>query len=186
MAWNCQLVNPKNLHPAKSFHAYDLHQAATEWSLADPIILHSADDIRSNHRWETRDIKPFKHHVQNLLKIVNHLPITLLADDVGLGKTISAGWSSRISMNASEPAGSWCYARPRLENIQPGQFTMFIVDEAHKNRVVCGKVRSMPGMKVRHVGMMMQAHPPRKILGYVVIGQRLSGYWNLHTRLKIK
>jgi hypothetical protein len=40
--------------------------------------------------WKDR-VEPFRHQVQNLMRFCRRLPVTLLADDVGLGKTISAG-----------------------------------------------------------------------------------------------
>jgi SNF2 family DNA or RNA helicase len=40
--------------------------------------------------WADR-LEPFHHQVQNLITFCRRLPVTLLADDVGLGKTISAG-----------------------------------------------------------------------------------------------
>lgn len=87
---HCQLAKLNFLRPSESFEAYDLYMAATQWSLADPIMLHGPEDIKAGHRWEN-NFKPFAHQVRNLFRIINHLPITLLADDVGLGKTISAG-----------------------------------------------------------------------------------------------
>jgi len=67
-----------------------LHCAALEWSLAEPIIINSADDIKSSVDWKDR-VDPYSHQVQNLMRFCRRLPETLLADDVGLGKTISAG-----------------------------------------------------------------------------------------------
>ncbi|MEW6769720.1 MAG: SNF2-related protein [Pseudomonadota bacterium] len=61
-----------------------------EWSLTDPIVIESRDDFKSEFRWKDR-LEPFHHQVQNLITFCRRLPVTLLADDVGLGKTISAG-----------------------------------------------------------------------------------------------
>src|SRR6185437_8225481 len=36
-------------------------------------------------------LEPYHHQVTNLITFCHRLPVTLLADDVGLGKTISAG-----------------------------------------------------------------------------------------------
>ncbi len=63
-----------------------------EWSLADPILLESIDDAKGS--WKTnprRDWDPFEHQIDNLLTFCRKLPAAVLADDVGLGKTISAG-----------------------------------------------------------------------------------------------
>ena len=75
---------------AGTFDEFRLHEAALEWSLADPIIIGGPEDIRSTVNWQDR-LKPFKHQIQNLMTFCRRLPVTLLADDVGLGKTISAG-----------------------------------------------------------------------------------------------
>lgn len=69
---------------------YRIHCAALEWSLADPIIINSAAEIKSQVDWKDR-VEPYFHQVQNLMRFCRRLPVTLLADDVGLGKTISAG-----------------------------------------------------------------------------------------------
>ena len=76
--------------PAATEQEFALHRAALEWSLADPIVIHGADDIRSAASWKDR-VEPFAHQVRNLITYCRRLPVTLLADDVGLGKTISAG-----------------------------------------------------------------------------------------------
>ena len=43
------------------------------------------------HSALARPAKPYQHQVANLITFCRRLPVTLLADDVGLGKTISAG-----------------------------------------------------------------------------------------------
>ena len=83
-------VVANDLDPAKSEAEFRLHCAALEWSLAEPININSADDIKSKVDWKDR-VEPFYHQVQNLMRFCRRLPVTLLADDVGLGKTISAG-----------------------------------------------------------------------------------------------
>jgi hypothetical protein len=80
----------RELKPAETPEDFRLHCAALEWSLAEPIIINEAADIRSRIAWEGR-VEPFQHQVQNLMRFCRRLPVTLLADDVGLGKTISAG-----------------------------------------------------------------------------------------------
>ncbi len=69
---------------------YEVYRAALEWDLTDPIIIESADDFKSTQRWKDR-FSPYHHQVTNLITFCRRLPVTLLADDVGLGKTISAG-----------------------------------------------------------------------------------------------
>jgi len=75
---------------APTADAYDLYRAALEWSLDDPIVIDNRDDLKSETKW--RDlVEPYEHQVTNLITFCRRLPVTLLADDVGLGKTISAG-----------------------------------------------------------------------------------------------
>ncbi len=69
---------------------YRLYKAALEWDLLDPIVIDKRDDLKSEAVWKGR-VEPFNHQVSNLITFCRRLPVTLLADDVGLGKTISAG-----------------------------------------------------------------------------------------------
>jgi SNF2-related domain len=69
---------------------YRVYRAALEWDLTDPIVIEGRDDFRSAKRWQER-LTPYYHQVSNLITFCRRLPVTLLADDVGLGKTISAG-----------------------------------------------------------------------------------------------
>ena len=69
---------------------YRVYRAGLEWDLTDPIVIESADDFKSAPRWQDR-LTPYHHQVTNLITFCRRLPVTLLADDVGLGKTISAG-----------------------------------------------------------------------------------------------
>jgi SNF2 family DNA or RNA helicase len=69
---------------------YRVYRAALEWDLTDPIVIDTAADFKSTPRWRER-LTPFHHQVTNLITFCRRLPVTLLADDVGLGKTISAG-----------------------------------------------------------------------------------------------
>ncbi len=82
-------VQLATLNPTASSDAFDLHIAANEWSLIDPIIIKSEKDIKSKKRW--LGFEPYLHQVKNLVRFCRQLPVTVLADDVGLGKTISAG-----------------------------------------------------------------------------------------------
>ena len=69
---------------------YRLYRAALEWDLTDPIVIESRQDFKSEPRWRDQ-MEPYHHQVTNLITFCRRLPVTLLADDVGLGKTISAG-----------------------------------------------------------------------------------------------
>src|SRR5215470_10597961 len=69
---------------------YDVYRAGLEWDLTDPIVIESSEDLKSTPKWHER-LKPYRHQVSNLITFCRRLPVTLLADDVGLGKTISAG-----------------------------------------------------------------------------------------------
>jgi superfamily II DNA or RNA helicase len=80
----------KVLCRAKSDRDFAVYRAALEWGLTDPIVIESRADFKSEVKWKDR-LEPFHHQVQNLITFCRRLPMTLLADDVGLGKTISAG-----------------------------------------------------------------------------------------------
>lgn len=87
---SAQGLQTKILRRAKSSEDYSVYRAALEWGLTDPIVIESRDDFKSEFRWKER-LDPFHHQVQNLITFCRRLPVTLLADDVGLGKTVSAG-----------------------------------------------------------------------------------------------
>src|SRR5437899_4786168 len=69
---------------------YRVYRAGLEWDLTDPIVIEKREDLKSEYRWRDR-MEPYHHQVTNLITFCRRLPVTLLADDVGLGKTISAG-----------------------------------------------------------------------------------------------
>jgi superfamily II DNA or RNA helicase len=69
---------------------YRVYRAGLEWDLTDPIVIETREDLKSEYRWRDR-MEPYHHQVTNLMTFCRRLPVTLLADDVGLGKTISAG-----------------------------------------------------------------------------------------------
>ena len=69
---------------------YRVYLAALEWDLEDPIVIEGREDIKSVLSWKDR-LEPYHHQVTNLITFCRRLPVTLIADDVGLGKTISAG-----------------------------------------------------------------------------------------------
>ncbi|BAM05294.1 DEAD/DEAH box helicase [Phycisphaera mikurensis] len=80
------------LQASESRQWHRLRRAALEWGLADPIVLHSEQDIKGGwYHDPKRDWNPFEHQVENLIASLRRLPVAVLADDVGLGKTISAG-----------------------------------------------------------------------------------------------
>lgn len=184
-------VNTEPLRPAPSAHHYQLHKAALEWSLADPIIINSREDIQSRANWEGR-VDPYHHQVQNLITFCRRLPVTLLADDVGLGKTISAGlilsellvrkrirralvicpkilmpqWveelESKFAIEARAATGqdldaevkrrtpvvvtTYDSARTRIHSVPDNDFSMLILDEAHKLRNLYGGAGNPPVM----------------------------------------
>lgn len=80
----------KVLRRASTPDELQIYRAGLEWDLTDPIVIESADDFKSAPRWKDR-FTPFHHQITNLITFCRRLPVTLLADDVGLGKTISAG-----------------------------------------------------------------------------------------------
>jgi superfamily II DNA or RNA helicase len=82
--------HPKILSRGRGSDDYRVYRAALEWDLTDPIVIESPDDFKSTPRWHER-LDPYHHQVTNLITFCRRLPVTLLADDVGLGKTISAG-----------------------------------------------------------------------------------------------
>ena len=83
-------VQTKLLRRRRSAQEFRVYRAGLEWSLTDPIVIENRDDIKSESRWRDR-MTPYHHQVTNLITFCRRLPVTLLADDVGLGKTISAG-----------------------------------------------------------------------------------------------
>lgn len=94
------VVQTRVLSKSKHKEEYDLYKSALEWDLTDPIIIKDSSDIKSEYKWKDH-VEPYQHQVSNLITFCRRLPVTLLADDVGLGKTISAGLiiSELISRN---------------------------------------------------------------------------------------
>ena len=78
------------LERAETLDDYELYHAALEWNLEDPILIKSREDMQSEPLWRGK-VSPYEHQIKNLITFCRRLPVTLLADDVGLGKTISAG-----------------------------------------------------------------------------------------------
>lgn len=85
-----QPLKHRSLRRAAKPEDYDLYKAALEWDLVEPIVIDGREDLRSEQRWREM-VEPYQHQVTNLITFCRRLPVTLLADDVGLGKTVSAG-----------------------------------------------------------------------------------------------
>src|SRR3984893_1356662 len=83
-------LQTKTLRWAPDPSAYKLYRAAQEWDLVDPILIRDRQDLNSEPKWHDH-IEPYYHQISNLVTFCRRLPVTFLADDVGLGKTISAG-----------------------------------------------------------------------------------------------
>lgn len=79
-----------DLPSARSREQAAVQQAALEWSILAPIIIRCPEDVKSRVKWSA-DLTPFIHQYENLYTFCRRLPVSLIADDVGLGKTISAG-----------------------------------------------------------------------------------------------
>ncbi len=88
--FNLETLKFPTFRQAKTEDEYLLYLAALEWSLDDPIAIEKREDFKSETQWKGL-VDPYDHQVRNLLTFCRRLPVTLLADDVGLGKTISAG-----------------------------------------------------------------------------------------------
>lgn len=85
-----QPIIQRPLRRALKSEDYDLYKAALEWDLVEPIVIDGREDLRSEKGWKEM-VEPYQHQVTNLITFCRRLPVTLLADDVGLGKTVSAG-----------------------------------------------------------------------------------------------
>lgn len=84
------MINNKISLSAQNYQEFLLHIAALEWSIQDTITITDVSDIKSQN-WLQCNLKPFEHQYRNLIYFFRKLPCALIADDVGLGKTISAG-----------------------------------------------------------------------------------------------
>jgi hypothetical protein len=67
---------------AASELAYELHLAAVEDALANPITIRNRDDIQSSNYW-AEHLEPFEHQVRNLITFCRRAPVALIADEVG-------------------------------------------------------------------------------------------------------
>ena len=88
--WGKNSVDVGTLHGAPTEEHFQLHLAAIEYELSAPITIATEEDIQSRKHWSEK-LKPFDHQIQNLFTFCRRAPVALFADDVGLGKTISAG-----------------------------------------------------------------------------------------------
>jgi hypothetical protein len=84
---------------------YRLYRAGLEWDLTDPIVIDTPDDFKSKQRWRDK-LSPYHHQATKLITFCRRLPVTLLADDVGLGKTISAVTTTAQAQIRDTPEGS--------------------------------------------------------------------------------
>lgn len=90
LRWHHDSISIPLLRSAGSDELLDLHLAAIEYALATPITIRDKEDIKSQKHW-SEQFEPFEHQVRNLITFCRRAPVALIADDVGLGKTISAG-----------------------------------------------------------------------------------------------
>lgn len=89
--WGLNSVHVGSLHGASSGDQFELHLAAIEYELSTPITIETEADILSRKHWYEHGLEPYKHQITNLITFSRRAPVALFADDVGLGKTISAG-----------------------------------------------------------------------------------------------
>ncbi|MFN7669965.1 MAG: SNF2-related protein, partial [Planctomycetota bacterium] len=90
MHWPPDALKLAALPPAASDEHFELHLAAVEHGMAAPILIQSRADVLSAKHWQEQ-IEPYEHQMRNLITFCRRAPVALIADDVGLGKTISAG-----------------------------------------------------------------------------------------------
>lgn len=88
--WDQDSLHLPRLAPAAEPAVLDIHLAALEYTLTNPITIRDRSDILSQRHW-SEHLEPFEHQVRNLVTYCRRAPVALIADDVGLGKTISAG-----------------------------------------------------------------------------------------------
>lgn len=78
---------------ARDSRDYDLHLAALEWGLSSALDINRLEDFLS---LPSPNVEPFAHQVDDAILFFRRLaPRGLIADDVGLGKTITAGLVAR-------------------------------------------------------------------------------------------
>src|SRR5262245_17721542 len=80
-------------HAAKDASDYELHLAAVEWTLSSALDINRLEDFLS---LPLPNVEPFAHQVEDAILFFRRLaPRGLIADDVGLGKTVTAGLIAR-------------------------------------------------------------------------------------------
>jgi hypothetical protein len=78
-------VQTKILRRSAAPEEYGVYRAALEWDLTDAIAIKGRDDPKSEQRWRGK-VDPYRHQVTDLIIFCRRPPVTLLADDVALGK----------------------------------------------------------------------------------------------------
>ena len=84
-------LTAKPSRQAQAHAEFQFRKITVAGRLAQSILMGSEDELTSEARWKSRGLEPFHHQATNLVTFCRRLPATLLADEVGLGKTISAG-----------------------------------------------------------------------------------------------
>lgn len=80
-------------HSARDRYDYQLHMAAAEWTLSSALDINRREDFVS---LPLPNVDPFAHQVEDAILFFRRLqPRGMIADDVGLGKTITAGLIAR-------------------------------------------------------------------------------------------
>jgi superfamily II DNA or RNA helicase len=88
-----QWLSERAKSAAKDARDYDLHLAAAEWGLSSALDINRREDFLS---LPLPNVEPFAHQVDDAILFFRRLaPRGLVADDVGLGKTVTAGLVAR-------------------------------------------------------------------------------------------
>jgi SNF2 family DNA or RNA helicase len=88
-----QWLEAHSADSARDRFDYQLHMAAAEWTLSSALDINRREDFVS---LPLPNVDPFAHQVEDAILFFRRLqPRGLVADDVGLGKTITAGLIAR-------------------------------------------------------------------------------------------